>query len=184
VVLPALGWHLAWRLQSFAGRNGATLIIGAILALFFLWALFTQRGSARLFVVASLITGFLATAFGAALSSGVTIASATENGEAGSRYTTLPIFLIDAAAIVAVGEFIRHRQLRLQTVAAITALAGILSVGWVTDFSYHGNRSNATYWPPAATAWLHDCQRSPNGMVREKIGSGTWTEIPCASLRR
>jgi hypothetical protein len=184
VVLPALGWHLAWRLQSFAGRNGATLMVGAILALFFLWALITQRGPARVFVVASLITGFLATAFGAALSSGVTIASATENGEAGSRYTTLPIFLIDAAAIVAVGSFIRHRQLSLQTVAAVTALAGVLSVGWVTDFSYHGNRSNATNWPPAATAWLHDCQRSPNGMVREKIGSGTWTEIPCASLRR
>ena len=23
VVLPALGWHLAWWLQAFAGRNGA-----------------------------------------------------------------------------------------------------------------------------------------------------------------
>ena len=59
VVLPALGWHLAWRLQAFAGRNGATLIIGAILAVFFGWALLTQRGQARVFVVASLITGFL-----------------------------------------------------------------------------------------------------------------------------
>jgi hypothetical protein len=28
VVLPALGWHLAWRLQALAGRNGATLIVG------------------------------------------------------------------------------------------------------------------------------------------------------------
>ena len=43
VVLPALGWHLAWWLQAFAGRNGATLIIGAILAAFFGWALLTPH---------------------------------------------------------------------------------------------------------------------------------------------
>jgi hypothetical protein len=185
VVLPALGWHLAWRLQSAAGRNGATLIIGAILAVFFLWALITQRGRARVFVVASLMTGFLFTAFGATLSGNLTVLRVTEDAEHGSRYTTLPIFLIVAAAIVAVDSFIRHRQVRLQTVAAVTALVGVLSVGWVTDFRYNGFRSNdAIYWPPVATAWLHACERKPDGVIYERAGSEVLKPIPCARLRR
>jgi hypothetical protein len=185
VVLPALGWHLAWRLQSFAGRNGATLIIGAILAVFFLWALITRRGQVRVFVVASLITGFLFTAFGATLSSNLPPLRVTEDAEHGSRYTTLPIFLISAAAIVVVDSFIRHRQLRLQTVAAVAALVGVLSVGWVTDFRYKGFRSNdATNWPPVATAWLNACQHRPDGVIYEKAGSEVRKPIPCARLRR
>jgi hypothetical protein len=184
VVLPALGWHLAWRLQAFAGRNGATLIIGAILAAFFGWALLTQRGQARVFVVACLITGFLSTAFGATLKPGVTTTPVAENFESGSRYTALPIFLIEAAAVVAVGSFICHRQHRLRTVAAVTALVGVLSVGWVTDFRYQGWRGGTINWPPTATAWLHACQRTPDGVIREPTGAPPRTAIPCASLRR
>src|SRR5207247_9872320 len=134
---------------------------GAILPAFFLWALITRRGHARALVAASLVTGFLFTAFGATLSSWVTGLPVTPGGEPGSRYTTLPIFLIDAAAIVAVDSFIRHRQVRLQTVAAVTALVGVLSVGWITDFRHKGWRSTATHWPPVATAWLHACQPTP-----------------------
>ncbi|HEY7265041.1 MAG TPA: hypothetical protein VH589_26600, partial [Trebonia sp.] len=184
VVLPALGWHLAWRLQSVTGRNGATLIIGAILAVFFLWALITQRGQARGFVTAALITGFLFTAFGAGLSGWVTTMNVTQSSEHGSRYTTLPIFLIDAAVIVAVDSFIRHRQVRLQTVAAVTALVAVLSVGWITDFRHKGWRSEATYWPPVATAWLHACQHTPDGTIHEQAGTNVRTAIPCANLRR
>jgi hypothetical protein len=184
VVLPALGWHLAWRLQSFAGRNSATLIIGGILAGVFLGALITQRGQARVFVVASLITGFLFTAFGAGLSSWVTTSRVTETAEPGSRYTTLPIFLVDAAIIVAVDSLIRRRQHRLQIVAAVTALVMVLSVGWVTDFRYQSWRSSATDWPPIATAWLHACQRKPDGVIREWVGGKVTTAIPCTSLRR
>ena len=184
VVLPALGWHLAWRLQDFAGRNGATLIIGAILAAFFGWALLTQRGQARVFVVACLMTSFLSAAFGATLRSGVTTSPVAENFESGSRYTALPIFLIEAAAVVAVGSFICHGQQRLRTVAAVAALVGVLSVGWITDFRYQGLRSGTTSWPPTATAWLHACQRTPDGVIRERTGGGPRTAIPCASLRR
>jgi len=187
VVLPALGWHLAWRLQAFAGRNGATLIIGAILVVVFGWALLTQRGQARVFVVASLITGFLCTAFGATLKSGVTTSTVTENFESGSRYTALPIFLIEAAAVVAAGSFICPRQHRLRTVAAVTALVGVLSVGWVTDFRYPGWRGGTINWPSTATAWLHACQRTPDGVIRVPTGAsfnGAKTAIPCASLRR
>jgi hypothetical protein len=185
VVLPALGWHLSWWLRSAAGRNGATVIIGAILAVFFLWALITQRGRPRVFVVAALITGFLFTAFGATISSNLPPLAVTKSIEHGSRYTTLPIFLIDAAAIVGVDSFIRHRQVRLQTVAAVTALVAVLSVGWITDFRYKGFRSNdAVNWPPVATAWLHACQPTPNGIIHERAGSAVLKPIPCARLRR
>ena len=187
VVLPALGWHLAWRLQAFAGRNGATLIIGAILAAFFGWALLTQRGQARVFMVAALITGFLAAALGATLKPGVTTTTVTENFESGSRYTALPIFLIEAAAVVAVSSFICGRRHKLRTVAAVAALVGVLSVGWVSDFRYPGWRGNAASWRPTATAWLHVCQRRPDGVIRVPTGASfnaAKTPIPCASLRR
>jgi hypothetical protein len=195
VVLPALGWHLAWWLQTAVGRNSATLVIGAILAVFFLWALITQRGQPRVFVVASLITGFLFTAFGATLSSNLTVLPVTEDLEHGSRYTTLPIFLITGAAIVAVDSFVRHRQPRLQTVAAVVALVAVLSVGWITDFRHKGFRSNdAVYWPPIATKWLDACQRNPpDGLVhgpdglihiQGPAGSSVLEPIPCARLRR
>jgi hypothetical protein len=184
VLLPALGWHLAWRLQASAGRNGATLIIGAILAVVLGWALLTQRGPARVFVVASLITGFLFTVSAATLKPGVTTTPVTVNSESGSRYTALPIFLIEAAVIVAIGSFICHRQHRLRTVAAVTALVGVLSVGWVTDFRYQGWRGNTINWPPTATAWLHACQRTPDGVIREPTAPWARPAIPCASLRR
>jgi hypothetical protein len=184
VVLPALGWHLAWRLQAVAGRNGATLIIGAILAAVFGWALLTQRGRARVFVVAALITGFLATAAGAALKPGVTTTPVTENFESGSRYTALAIFLIQAAAVVAAGSFTGHRPRRLRTVAAVTALAGVLAAGWVTDFRYPGWRGGTVNWPPTAAAWLHACQRTPHGVIRVPTGAPARTAIPCAGLRR
>jgi hypothetical protein len=187
VVLPALGWHLDWWLQAVAGRNGATLIIGAILLVFFGWALLTQRGPARVFIAAALITGFLCTALGASLKSGVTTAPVTENFESGSRYTTLAIFLIEAAAVVAVGSFISHGQHRLRTVAAVTALVGILSVGWVTDFRYQGWRGGTVSWPSTAAVWLHACQRTPDGVIRVPTGASFYaakTAIPCASLRR
>jgi hypothetical protein len=184
VVLPALGWHLSWWLQGFAGRNGATLIIAAILAVFFGWALLTQRGQARVFVAAALITGFLFTVVGATLKPGVTTAPVTDGFESGARYTALPIFLIEAAAIVAVGSFICRKQRRLRTVAAVAALVGVLSVGWITDFRYQGWRGNTINWPPTAAAWLHACQQTPNGIIHEPTAAWARPAIPCASLRR
>jgi hypothetical protein len=184
VVLPALGWHLAWWLQAAAGRNGATAIIGAILAVFFGWALLTQRGPARVFVVTALLTGFVFTVVGATLKPGVTTSLVTLNGESGSRYTALPIFLIEAAAVVAVGSFVCHRQRRLRTVAAVTALIAVLTVGWVTDFHYRGWRGDPAGWPPTATTWLHACERTPDGVIHEPTAPWARPAIPCASLRR
>jgi hypothetical protein len=133
------------------------------------------------------VTGFLAAVFGPTLKPGVTTTPVTQNFESGSRYTALPIFLIEAAAVVAVGSFICRRQHRLQTVAAVTALVGVLSVGWVTDFRYPGVRGGTVNWPPTATAWLHACQRTPGGVIRVPTGASfnaAKTAIPCASLRR
>jgi hypothetical protein len=185
VVLPALGWHLAWQLQSFAGRNGATLLVGVMLAGFFVWAFITRNGQVRVFVAASLLTGFLFTAFGAGLSWWVTVLTVTKDAEPGSRYTTLSVFLIEAAAVVTIDSLIRQRKIALHHVAAVTALAGVLLGGWVTDFRYKGYRSSATKWPPVAAAWLHACERKPpHGVIVERVGSGVVAAIPCASLRR
>ena len=105
VVLPALGWHLAWWLQAFAGRNGATLIVGAVLVAFFGWALAGDPGVRA----GRLVTGFLAAAFGATLKPGVITTPVSLNFESGSRYTALPIFLIEAAIIVSVGSYTSRR---------------------------------------------------------------------------
>ena len=85
---------------------------------------------------------------------------------------------------VAAGSFICHRQRRPRTVAAVTALVGVLSVGWITDFRYQGWRGNTINWPPTATAWLHACQRTPDGVIRERTAPRVRPAIPCASLRR
>ena len=186
VVLPALGWHLAWWLQAFAGRNGATLIVGAILVAFFGWALLTQPAQTRVFVLACLVTGFLAAAFGATLKPGVITTPVSLNFESGSRYTALPIFLIEAAVIVSVGSYTSRSRHRLRAVAAVTALVAVLSAGWITDFRYQGWRGSTVDWPPVAAAWLHACQRAPDGVIHVPTGASfnaPKTAIPCASLR-
>jgi len=114
----------------------------------------------------------------------VTTSPVAENFESGSRYTALPIFLIEAAAVVAVGSFSCHGQQRLRTYAAVAALAGVLSVGWITDFRYQGLRSGTTNWSPTATAWLHACQHTRDGIIREPARAPPRTAIPCASVRR
>jgi hypothetical protein len=45
-------------------------------------------------------------------------------------------------------------------------------------------RSGTTNWPPMAAAWLHACQRTPDGVIRERTGGPPRKAIPCASLRR
>ncbi len=153
----------------------------------FVFYLPLRDAAAAFAIIGALITGFLAAAFGATLKPGVTTSTVTENFESGSRYTALPIFLIESAAVVAVGSFICHGQHRLRTVAAVTALVGVLSVGWVTDFRYSGWRSGTTNWPSTATAWLHACQRTPDGVIRVPTGASFYdakTAVPCASLRR
>ena len=61
------------------------------------------------------------------------------------------------------------------------------SPGQVLAFYGHEVVLPALGWHLAPTAWLHACQRTPDGVIRVPTGasfSGAKTAIPCASLRR
>ncbi len=205
VVLPALGWHLDWWLQSAMGRNGATLSVGCVLALVFCAIAVTQPARVRLLAMAALVCGFLLATAAAVLSRWVTVDAVHFHIEPGSRYTTLPIFLMQAAVIVAVDNVLQRARDRVLTddlaaafgvtrwtglarahaaTAAVTALVAVLSVGWVTDFRNGNGRAGGTPWAPIANRWLAGCQRTPQGDLRVaslEVGS---VVIRCSSLRR
>ena len=205
VVLPALGWHLDWWLQSAVGRNGATLLVGCVLAGVFAAIALTQPARVRLVAAAALGCGFLLAAAAAALSQWVTTDSIHFHVEPGSRYTTLPIFLMEAAVIVAVDNVVRRGRERSRpddqaaafgvtpwtgltrargATAAVSALLVVLSFGWVTDFRSANGRAGGTPWAPVAARWLADCQRNPDSAVRVTTADSRMVVIPCANLRR
>jgi hypothetical protein len=208
VVLPALGWHLDWWLQAAVGKNGATLLVGCVLAAVFGAIAMTASARVRLVAAAALGCGFLLAAAAATLSRWVTVDPVYFRFEPGSRYTTLPIFLMEAAVIVAVDNVIRRARERARpdeqaaafggvpwvpwagwarargATAATVALVVVLSVGWVTDFRTANGRAGATLWAPVAADWLAYCQRNPDGAVRTPTVHQTSIVIPCANLRR
>src|SRR6202041_564413 len=47
----AIGWHLAWQLSAAFGPDGATLIVGGLLAVILGLAVATQARQCRVFVV-------------------------------------------------------------------------------------------------------------------------------------
>jgi hypothetical protein len=184
VVLPALGWHLAWHLRAHVGRDGGTIIVGAFLAIVLGYALITQGRQVRVFVVAALLIGYLETVVAGSLSFWVPVNAVWFNGEPGSRYTDLPILLIDAALILTVDSFLRRTTIRPLAVGAVIALVAVLCVGWIPDYRYWGNRSNATDWPTTSSKWLRECESSPTGVIRVATGGGVYYELPCSNLRR
>jgi hypothetical protein len=207
VVLPALGWHLDWWLQSAVGRGGATLVVGCVLAAVFGAIAVTQPARVRLLAAAALGCGFLLAAAAATLSRWVTADAVHFHVEPGSRYTTLPIFLMQAAVIVAVDNVMRRARDRVRArtddqapdfgvtrwtglaqargaAAAVIALVAVLSIGWATDFRNGNGRAGGVPWAPIANRWLADCQRTPQGAIRVpslEVGS---VVIPCSRLRR
>jgi hypothetical protein len=205
VVLPALGWHLDWWLQSAVGRNGATVGVGCVLAAVFCAIAITQPARVRLLAAAALMCGFLLAIAAATLSRWVTTDAVHFHIEPGSRYTTLPIFLMEAAVIVAVDSILQRARGRVRAddqgaaigvtpgtgwarargaTAAVTALVAVLSIGWVTDFRNGNGRAGATPWAPIANRWLADCQRTPQGSLRVvSLEVGT-VVIRCSNLRR
>ena len=179
VVLPALGWHLDWWLQAAVGRNGATLLVGCVLAAVFGAIAVTQPARVRLLAVVALGCGFLLAAAAATLSGWVTLDAVHFHIEPGSRYTTLPIFLMEAAVIVAVDNVVGRARDRARpdqqaaafgvtrwtgwararrATATVAALVLVLSFAWVTDFrnangragGCRGRRSRLAGWPPAS----------------------------------
>jgi hypothetical protein len=205
VVLPALGWHLDWWLQAAVGRNGATLLVGCALAAVFGAIAVTQPARVRLVAAVALGCGFLLAAAAATLSQWVTVDPVQFHFEPGARYTTLPIFLMEAAVLVAVDNVIRRARERTRpdeqavafggsawtglarargATAAVAALVMALSFAWVTDFRTDNGRAGGTLWAPIAADWLAYCQRNPDGAVQTPTVNRTTIVIPCAHLRR
>lgn len=198
VVLRALGWHLSFRLESVAGQNGATLIIGAFLALVLGWAAVTQGRPVRVFVVTAVLGGLVYTAVAAAITSYVVYESplspfqSAVSFEPGSRYSIVPIFLLDAAAIVAVDAFARRGgavatgldTIRPQAVLVIAALSLVLAAGWITDFRYVTQRTTNGPWRPIAESMLTRCEHSTTGTITVPAWFHSHVTLSCANLRR
>jgi hypothetical protein len=200
-VLPSLGWHLSLWLQSFAGRDGATAIVGAVLVVVFSMILISQP-RCRLFVAMALVVGFGITWFSTTLVEYVsTYPSVNPNREFGARYTALPIFLIEAAIIVgadcAVRPWRRERTesavarvpaLTPLTAMAVLALITVMAVSWVPDFRYR-NAIRVDYttgpWQAIVTQWHLDCAMSRTGeiSVRAIRALPRHQTIPCRRLR-
>jgi hypothetical protein len=201
VVLPSLGWHLSWWLQSFAGRDGATAIVAAVLAVVFGLIVITQPQN-RLFVAIALLAGFVITVFSTTLVSyDSTSPAVTPNREFGARYTALPIFLIEAAIIVGADCALRQwgrkhvrsiaawrPALRPLTTVAVVALVAVMVLSWVPDFRY-ANAIRIDYttgsWEKIVTQWHRDCSvawtreinvRAIRAIPRDQT-------IPCDRLR-
>jgi hypothetical protein len=191
ILLPSFGWHLAWRLESFASRNVATVITAVLLALIVGAIFVTQRGN-RPFVVTAVLTGFLFPVFSTILTPNVaSYPVVLPDLESGSRYTVLPIFLFESVAVVGVDYLMRQRDGRrlwrggpgLLAAVAAAALVVVLAASWVADFRYATFRSEKNWnWAPIAATWLHDCELSRTGSVAEKTAILDWT-LPCDHVR-
>jgi hypothetical protein len=195
VVQPSLGWHLSWVLQDNLGIGKATLLVGALLAVFFGWALITGSARVRLFVLAALTTGFVFSMVATTVTWWVVTAD-TPADQKGSRYTDLPILLIQTAAIVVIDFRLRGSRARgsrardpgprvsARSIAAVTALVAVLAAGWISDFRDAGNRSNVLVWAQDSASWLRACQRDPTGIitVRTAPGDSPTTWVPCARV--
>jgi hypothetical protein len=205
VVLPALGWHLDWWLQAAAGRNGATLLVGCVLAAVFGAIAVTQPARVRMVAAVALGCGFLLAAAAATLSGWVTLDAVHFHIEPGSRYTTLPIFLMEAAVIVAVDNVVGRARDRARpdqqaaafgatrwtgwararrATAAVAALVVVLSFAWITDFRNGDGRAGGVPWGPVAAGWLAACERDPGGAITAPSIDPSSVVIPCANLRR
>ncbi|HEY5399497.1 MAG TPA: hypothetical protein VIL16_29350, partial [Trebonia sp.] len=125
--------------------------------------------------------------------------------EPGSRYTTLPIFLMEAAVIVAVDNVVGRARDRARpdqqaaafgatrwtgwararrATAAVAALVVVLSFAWITDFRNGDGRAGGVPWAPVAAGWLAACERDPGGAITAPSIDPSSVVIPCANLRR
>jgi hypothetical protein len=200
VVLPSLGWHLSWWLQSFAGRDGATVIVAVVLAIVFGLILLTQPAN-RLFVLTALLTGFVFSVFTDTLTPYATTSPpVTSSYELGSRYTALPIFLIESGIIAGVDLAIRWRGRQrtesiarrptLAPVAAVVAVVmlAVVMVNWIPDFRYFNGARPAyatSLWDPIVNNWRRECEASPTGVIEAWVMPAIPRKmpIPCDRLR-
>ena len=192
VVLRVPGWRISVHLVHVAGYNGATAVVGALLAAMVGWALVTGTRAVRMFTAAALVTGFAQTIFVAMVSSWVVDQQATSSFLPAARYCTVPIVLIDAIAIVAVDSYARRataagrvRASSIRGPIAAATLACALAAGWVTDFRYIEGRGGAHPWQPVARSWLESCARSRTGEITIPAwGQEATATVECSRLRR
>jgi hypothetical protein len=75
----------------------------------------------------------------------------------------------------------RSRPVAVVLVAA--ALVGLLSIGWVTDYSYPTQRTSNGPWLPIAVKWLDHCRHHETIKLPEWAGNGTLKYIPVSCSR-
>jgi hypothetical protein len=195
VVLRALGWKLSLHLEELAGYNGATVLVGVVLALAIGWAMVVGGRRAQLFAVTALLIGFVQTILTATITSYVNLQVPTWSFLPAARYSTIPIVLIDAIGILGVdaclrrrpsqpGKHSQRRNVQPRAVLAVGTLACVLAFGWVTDFRYATERISGGYWRPVALHWLHECERSTTGQVAIPAWDSTMVTVECSRLRR
>ena len=194
VVLRALGWHLSWHLESIAGQNGATLILGAFLLIVLGWAAITQGRQVRLFTVTAVLFGFVLMAASTAITSYLVKfppVLSPVSFEGGSRYTVTPILALTAAVIIAVDHYLRRGATatrlssyatRRRAAGAVAALALVLAVGWVTDFRYVTQRTTDGPWRPVAESMLTRCEHSTTGTITVYAWYDSHAVVSCSRL--
>jgi hypothetical protein len=196
VALRAFGWRVSLRLVAFAGLNGATVIVCAILVAVFGLVLVTGSRQVRVFVAVALIMGFVQTVFAATVVRYVISQPYSYNFEGGSRYSTMPIMAMTAAVVVAVDAYLRRRAVAEGgdgiplvrrspwALTAAAALALVLALGWFSDYRYVTGHNFWGHWKPVAERMLAACEHSTSG----EITTWTWYHktitIPCSQLRR
>jgi hypothetical protein len=193
VVLRALGWHLSWHLESIAGQNGATLIIGTFLLLVLGWAAITQGPQVRLFTVWAVLGGFVLMVASTAITSYLVKfppVLSPVSFEGGSRYTVTPIFALIAAMIIAVDAYLRRGAtapvsldtMRPRAACAVAVLGLVLALGWVTDFRYVTQRTTDGPWRPVAEKLLTRCEHSSTGTITVSTWYDSHAIVSCSRL--
>jgi hypothetical protein len=191
VVLRALGWKLSLHLMEAAGYNGATVIVGVILAAGIAWAMAVGGRQVRAFAVVALAIGFIQAVFTAEVTSYVNLEVPTWTFLPAARYSTVPVLGIDAILILGVDACLRrHGPARLairiqpRTLLAVAILACVLGFGWATDFRYVTGRTSTGHWRVTAQRWLRECRKSPAGTITIPAWGNTRATVDCARLRR
>jgi hypothetical protein len=191
VVLRALGWRLSLHLVELAGYNGATVIVGVILAAGLGWAMAVGGRPVRLFAVAALAVGLIQVIFCATVTSYVNEQVPTGVFLPAARYSTLPIVLIDAIAILGMDAYLhRHGaprlsiRLRPRALVAAAILVCVLGSGWAADYRYTTGRALEAPWPPVARHWIHECAVSRTGEISIPAWNSPNVTVSCSRLRR
>lgn len=166
VLLPALGWHLAWHLRDAVGLAGASVLMGVLIAVVLAAGLAVRIRRYTVFLLIAVGTGLVITGITGTFTWGGPIQDSPSVEDA-LRYATVPILLLVAALIVLADACVQRWWPQPKAVVAVTVLAAVLVFGWVTDFRYPVDRFDAAYsaWSPTAHAWLSYCQHKPTGTI-------------------